>query len=278
MKIIFIVALSGILSFSAAHAQSARPMLPIPAPDDAFTPVITPLPNLLEMGYCIRFFVQKQGMQYVCINVMDPKDYLTIDEKSDLYKKIQNMQLGTVLAKNPQTKQVNVIKPVFNMIDIRKYADAALLVLEDASDGIVEAKKYLKEEGSWLLKLNPIGINTIMNNLNKEIINATNAMNKILDIPPRLPGEKERALKELKNLERSIRAALKIINDAIEKMENIKNLLKQIHQFEDFMTTLDEAIEFAKELRKQMEEEAKNIRMFWTLHAPDRDLKELQKL
>jgi len=276
------IALFAIFNLSTAYAQSAVPTRPMPMPAEAVVaPIPTPLPN---GGYCMRFFVQDKGAYYVCVNATDPKDKLTVDKASqpELYGKIKAMQPGQILAGNPQTKQIDVIRPVFSMIDMRKYADGALSVLEDASEGIAEAKESLKDEGVGVrLMAKALGITSIMNELDKKIMDAIEAMDAIGRISPRLPNEKQKelVLKALKDLEASIRAALNIIDKAIADMDAYKKVLQGIidtkraaranaKKEEENMKRLDEAIEFGRALRKQMEKEAGNIRMFLILHAP----------
>ena len=217
---------------------------------------------------------------------MDPKDSFTVSnaanadaEMKKMYARIAAMKRGEVLAGNPQTKDIKIITPVFNSRPVRAYADAASLILGDASGALAEAREFLAEERVLAALL---GMTPIARALERNVDAAIAAVDDIGGISPRLSvaAQKKAALEALKELEKSLRGALESVDKAIEKMKGYKKTLEKLIKTEELAKTnialeanrenlrsLEAAIAVAEAMRRAIAQEAANIRMFRALHA-----------
>lgn len=282
MKMLGAILVGAISMLSVAHAQPVVPARPMPMPAEApvsvgggFLGSTAPVLVLPNGGYCMRFFVEGKGAEYVCTNAMDPKDKLTVDKVSqpELYAKIGAMKSGEVLAGNPRTKQIDIVRPVFDVRPVKAYADAASLVLGDASLAL-DAAKELVETEKKKLPATALGIVPIVKALNQNVSDTIEAIEVIKDISPRMPAgtQKRIALGALEDLEESLRESVLSIDKGIAKMKAfvplMKGLVKTRIYSEEDLKGFEEGIRQGEVLRQFVVEQARQIRMFRTLHMP----------
>lgn len=195
MKIRIAVIIGAFVVVATVYAQPVIPMRPMPMPAQAQI-IVQPA----EADYIHRFSCEDKGTHFVCRNMLDPnrdvlKVYRNDPKQQDFYKAIEAKVAsgeGYKILMDPATRQMAILKPKFDPLQVTVYAGDLGGVLKDASDIVGIVRSTLRDEP--LIRRALPGVAATVEDLNAKITQAVKAADAVVGVPGNISKERERKL------------------------------------------------------------------------------------